>query len=74
MLAILLDQLGLAPKGVGLYLDHQKCNWDNYIRVTNAMMQMFKIPRTSIYHRLKYLRLLQDDRLKNMRRPSEFFQ
>lgn len=70
-LAELLDRRGISPRGVGLYLDNQPGNRDNYMRITGAMMKKFKVSRTVIERRLKYLRLLQDDRLKSMRRPIQ---
>ncbi len=54
-----LKQFGIKNRGFGfLYVDKQKCNIDNFFRVTDSLMNRFKTSREATFVRLKQLELV----------------
>jgi Zn-dependent peptidase ImmA (M78 family) len=54
-------ELEIPNKGYGfLYLDNQKCNLDNYYRITNILKQKYQVSRSVLKIRLKKLGLINE--------------
>lgn len=59
----LTQQLDIRDHGFGLlYLDEQKCNKDDYYRLTDVLRSKYKVSRSVVTIRLKKLGLLNDAR------------
>lgn len=64
----LVDAFDIHDRGFGrLFLDDQRCNRENFLTVTDVLMQVFGVSRTALTLRLQSLGILTDSRKEQQR-------
>jgi Zn-dependent peptidase ImmA (M78 family) len=68
----IVDDLNLVNRFGPLFVDHQRCNQDNFIIVTNKLMQKYDVSRTVVEIRLKNCGLMNDMRTRPIKLSNLF--